>query len=637
MTSILFVNPDTSTDELASSHDNTNYPEPSSHHHRYHYQHNNQRHGLMNEDTKSSKISGLARLNILQGFSLLGGGGGFLTHEISAIEYEKALALAAGRPSRYSFNNNTNNNKDDHHSSSAIVSNDMTSSTVETATIESTELSSQRGQPSTLWPWSWSKKLQSITTGSRGSMKRYRITVEELSGDLSSDGTTVKSPELEDVDANEDKVIKIATTTAVMPPGVVQWLLNVSYDKPYGFRSPADEEDMADVDGAPVALSIAMSEDVEPQVPLPENTVTNVAQTPPTSATIAEPKFDVNNADSQIEASAPTTADAAATIAAATAATIAANTKSLEKAPATNTPSSTLVDQVTEVRPSWDRINSQPQQPNRRRHSESFTQTTITRPDGTVESKTVTFNRHTGVTETHTRIRRPDGSYIESSTHRLNPTSSANIQGASSPSQQPPTAPHEGGNPYRNHLNRVAAQQQQESDAKAAAAVTVATMAASANSSSATPLSTTSSPPRQSFRERWAQRRQEHREFLEELRSEREREHQEARRRHCERESERGHRERRQELREAEARQREATAAAYGFIPTSSSSSPTSPPPLARFGHDHGNNYRRSRREHEEDEVENEIYEKTRPWPPKGYLKRQEREREEQNQPRHNV
>ncbi|KAF9131061.1 hypothetical protein BGW39_002322 [Mortierella sp. 14UC] len=571
-------------------------------------------------------------------------------------------------------------------------------------------------------------------------MKRYRITIEELPGEASpADATTATSSagRLEDItsgagqgegEEEETAVKKVATTTAMMPTGVVDWLLNVSYDKPYGFRLPAAEETekkkewdsrnesgdesteaIAEVAVSAVATGDVGIEDVVPQVPLPEqeassSTVIAVLavpsqQAPPTpeSAPVAIAATEPAVA-TKIEAlSVPVAAVATVVAASNTKANADApvNAKPTEAALSSTSPSSSvLVNKVMEVRPSWDRqdqtaatsINNAHQDssrtrqwPPRRRHSESFTQTTITHPDGTTESKTVTFNRHTGVTETHTRIQRPDGSFIESSTHRTNPSH------VSSPSQgqevsrqqqvqQTPQTQCKGGNPYRNHLNRVAAQQQQQGQQgqgqQAAETIASAPLAPAPTVAVATPTHAPTPTPshRPSFKERWNQRRQEHREFLEELRAEREHEREQHTSAHThatkdqqqqqhkeQQQSERGRRERRQELRDAEARQREAIAAAYGFVPTSPPPSSTPSPPSSasassstsstssnwsRFDRDHDQDRDHGRRHHRKRHEEEDNYdnERSRSWPPKGYLKRQEREREQQQeQPRHNV
>ncbi|KAF9281713.1 hypothetical protein BGZ88_011435 [Linnemannia elongata] len=587
MTSVLFYNPDSTPDELACSsppsHNDANcpWPKPNSPHDNQSWK--------KDGDTKPPKIPSLARLNILQGFSILGGAGS-VAHEIQAMEYQKTLALASSE-GRYRPRSCTFNSTD---RAEVPITTDVTTTEKETTEGENTVA---RGGGEQLWPWSWSQKLQSITTGSRGTMKRYRITIEELPGEVSADGsalvsTSASATSTVDMSASEagvgagleevEAVKKVATTTAMMPMGVVEWLLNVSYDKPYGFRAPAVEEKKGGDESAVAVVvpALAAFDEVVPQVPLPDHDLSSSSSVP--------------------------------------VAVVAAGA--------------------------------------------SFTQTTITRPDGTIESKTVTFNRQSGVTETHTRIQRPDGSFLESSTHRINPSlREAQEKEQKEQEQQPvPSTRHEGGNPYRNHLNRVAAQQQQQqqqqNDAEVVAATTASAIAASTSTPPTPPLSSSTLPSqhRPSFRERWARRRQEHREFLEDLRAERERERSFTSQDH---EQERGRqddrrRERRQELRDAEARQREATAAAYGFVPSSSSSASDSASSSSNWSsvdrerEDHRHHHRdRLRRRGRKDEDEEKEYDgegsqqqyRSRSWPPKGYLKRQEREQQEQQEPRHNV
>ncbi|KAG9068204.1 hypothetical protein KI688_011799 [Linnemannia hyalina] len=694
MTSVLFYNPDNTPEELAHSsppsHNDANWPWFKTNH-----PHDNQ--PWKKDDTKPPNIPGLARLNILQGFSLLGGAGS-VVHEIHAVEYQKALALASseGRYRPWSTNST------DKAEVPTMMTTDLTM--IEKETTEGANAIARGGGGGggdQLWPWSWAQKLQAATTGSRGTMKRYRITIEELPGEVSADGsalasTSASATSTADVAASEavvgaglEDVKKVATTTAMMPTGVIEWLLNVSYDKPYGFRTPPVEEkkgsdESPESAAAVVAPVITVVDEVVPQVPLPDQDPSSLSSVPVVvvAASTAPPPTAESSGGAGPEPVAtkiesPVIATSAAStvvdqLAVASAAPVPAK-------PSEAAPSSVLVNKVMEVRPSWDNNNNTSQDspsrtrewpPHRRqdqrRPSESFTQTTITRPDGTVESKTVTFNRQSGVTETHTRIQRPDGSFLESSTHRINP-SLRDAQEKEQQQQPVPQTRHEGENPYRNHLNRVAIQQQQQqqqqqqNDAKVVAATTTTTSASAAASTSTPPTppssSSSSSSPSQhrpSFRERWAQRRQEHREFLEELRAERERE-----RPHTSQDCDQGRgrqddrrRERRQELRDAEAKQRETTAAAYGFVPSSSSSSSSASesssslngPRVDREREDHRHHHRdrlrlgrRKEDEEKEDDGEGRQQYRSRSWPPKGYLKRQEREQQDQQQSRHNV
>ncbi|KAF9133746.1 hypothetical protein BG015_003515 [Linnemannia schmuckeri] len=680
MTSVLFYNPGSTPEELAHtsppSHNDANWPwsQNNNHPHDHHRP-------WKEEDTKPSKspnIPGLARLNILQGFSLLGGAGSVI-HEIHAVEYQKAMALASSSSSEGRHRPRCAFTSAETDATAASTTTDVT--VTEKETTEGAQNATRGAEQ--LWPWSWAQKLQSVTTGSRGTMKRYRITIEELPGEVSVDGsplasTSTSASATSTVEALESggRVKKVATTTAMMPMGVVEWLLNVSYDKPYGFRTPAVEEkkggdESNEVTAVVVPVVAAVEEVVVPQVPLPDYDLSSSSSIPVaviaagtvTPPTVESPGAGPEPVATKIESpptvvATPSNAVTTAVVdhlAVASAALVPAPPKSSEAAP-----SSVLVNKVMEVRPSWDTTNNNTNNTSQdasrtkewpprhyqheRRPSESFTRTTITRPDGTIESKTVTFNRQSGVTETHTRIQRPDGSFLESSTHRINPSSrEIQVQAQEQQGQQVPQTRHEGGNPYRNHLNRAAAaaqQQQQHQQEKHDAQVVASTIATAAASTPPAPSpSSASSQHRPSFRERWAQRRQEHREFLEELRAERERE----RRSQGSHDQERGRqderrRERRQELRDAEARQREATAAAYGFVPSASSSNSPHFEREREDNHHHRDRLRRRDRKVEDEEVEDEGRQvRSRSWPPKGYLKRQEREQQEQQQPCHNV
>ncbi|KAG0209323.1 hypothetical protein BGX33_005688 [Mortierella sp. NVP41] len=661
MPTVLFYNPDSTPEELT-------YTSPQHHndHNHYHdnasdnadwpcHNHKKSQDRSMTDTTTKTPLSSLARLNILQGFSLLGAAGS-LTHEIHAIEYEKALALR-------------------HHTSAPI-----TAQTPEPTSTPTTTVATQgegSGEPEQLFPWSWAKKLQSFTTGTRGTMKRYRITIEELPGDVAADGVTITSSASSAIDgdvegiASEEEIKKVATTTAMMPVGVVDWLLNVSYDKPFGFRRPAVEEGHV---GEEATAKVVVAEDaVVPQVPLPDqdheanqesplSAVVPVAEPtkrPPTptvqSVSVAGPEQPVAT---KIESFSDLDAVVASVVPVAVVAAMEHNkinptaavpptaTTTNANAKPSDAPSSVLVNKVMEVRPSWDR-----------QQQDSSNQ----------DSSSVVHADDDHTTGWHGRVKDgdiqpPDGGHRDpyqdpSSTHRLHPSQShaSHDSQAQVQSFETSRALHKDGNPYRNHLNRVA-QQQQQQQGQGQGQDANTTPSSSPSTTPSTPPATSSStlsPHRPSFRERWAQRRQEHREFLEELRAERDANLQKDRqyRERCERERERGRQERRQELRDAEARQREATAAAYGFGPSSSSSSAasssssssSSPSNWSRFDRDHTQNHGHGRhKRHEEDrEISDDSDEgrgqRSRSWPPKGYLKRQEREREQQEEPRHNV
>lgn len=388
MTSVLFYNPDNTPEELA------HLPPPQNNNAGWPCHNNNtHNHQSWKEDIKPPKppkIPGLARLNILQGFSLLGGAGS-VVHEIHAIEYQKALALASSDTQ--------------YHPWTAIKSKDAATSTTTTTTDVTTETKTEKeGEVKAkggeqLWPWSWAQKLQSVTTGSRGTMKRYRITIEELPGEVSVDGSplaststiatsvTMPTDGLESVN-REEVAKKVATTTAMMPMGFVEWLLNVSYDRPYGFREPApapvlEDEGIESLTAAVVPVIVTADEKdvVVPQVPLPDHDLSSVPVTlvavaagsfaPPTSECVGagdagpEPALVATKIQSPPPAAPTATSGAVVDSLAVASATpvptpVSVNAKPSDAAAATPSASSSsvLVNKVMEVRPSWDNSTS---------------------------------------------------------------------------------------------------------------------------------------------------------------------------------------------------------------------------------------------------------------------------------------
>ncbi|KAF8935649.1 hypothetical protein BGZ47_009812 [Haplosporangium gracile] len=685
MTSVLFYNPESTPEELTHtsppSHNDANWPCPQNNNHPQDHHRS-----WKEEDTKPSKppkIPGLTRLNILQGFSLLGGAGSVI-HEIHAVEYQKALALAPSSSSKGRYRPRCAFSSAGTDATEASITADVMAT--EKETMEGAQNAPGGGEQ--LWPWSWAQKLQSVTTGSRGTMKRYRITIEELPGEVSVDGSplvststsasatstveTLESGGRMKEEEGEMVVKKVATTTAMMPVGVVEWLLNVSYAKPYGFRAPAVEEKKIDNEGTEVIAVVvpvvaAVEEVVVPQVPLPDHDLSSSSSIPVAvvvAGTVTPPTTESPGAGpepvaTKIESPATVVATPSAAVATAVVdhlAVASAVPVPAPSKPSEPAPSSVLVNKVMEVRPSWDTVNNNitnntSQDASRIREWPPRRHQHERRP-----SETVTFNRESGVTETHTRIQRPDGSFLESSTHRISPSSrEVQVQVQEQQGQQVPQTRHEAGNPYRNRLNRAAAaaaQQQQHQQGHHDDQVVASTIAAAAASTPPAPSpSSAPSQHRPSFRERWAQRRQEHREFLEDLRAERERERSQGSHDQEQGRQDERRRERRQELRDAEARQREATAAAYGFVPSASSSSSsasesasTTSSNLPHFDreredhHHHRDRLSRRGRKVGDEEVEDEGRQyRSRSWPPKGYFKRQEREQQEQQQPRHNV
>jgi hypothetical protein len=235
-------------------------------------------------------------------------------------------------------------------------------------------------------------------------MKRYRITIEELPGEAVP--TDAKSPSasssaecLEDITPGAEQsegehqgslAKKVATTTAMMPMGVVEWLLNVSYDKPYGFRLPAAEkkeweykkeggDDSAEAIAVAAVTAIASGggvEDVVPQVHLPEQKPSSSAvitvlaapsqQAPPTSESVSAT---LAGAESTVATKIEAPPAAVAADATTTTAVTASNFKAHDNAPVitpvnanptetapSSLPSSPslLINKVMEVRPSWD-------------------------------------------------------------------------------------------------------------------------------------------------------------------------------------------------------------------------------------------------------------------------------------------
>jgi len=233
-------------------------------------------------------------------------------------------------------------------------------------------------------------------------MKRYRITIEELPGGVSTDGTIITTTTtstvsgLEDIaggdGATEGEFKKVATTTATMPTGVVNWLLNVSHDKPYGFREPA-VDDSNKVDETKVsaltsdALPVGREDDtvvavVVPQVPLPGQDDDHATPTQVSSATaevvVAEPETVATKIESPpviaVPAAAAAAIDISALVAAAVDSAASSNSNNSKDAAApvaaasakpsepiavlssSSSPSSSsvLVHKVMEARPSWD-------------------------------------------------------------------------------------------------------------------------------------------------------------------------------------------------------------------------------------------------------------------------------------------
>ncbi|KAG0240965.1 hypothetical protein BGX31_001547 [Mortierella sp. GBA43] len=450
-------------------------------------------------------------------------------------------------------------------------------------------------------------------------LKRYKITVQELP-DVDQDSVANKdNVHLKDEHsalAGQADPLSVSITAA-MPSSVMSWLLSAAAQR--------------DHVGTTLVESLAALQPIEEaSLPKDDKAVNLPASTPTdpsSSITSTQSRADVDR-----DTAATTTAAAAAAATAATTATVAATAASLASSnssmqeqpakeasvPSTHQPSPQ--QESNDTRTWWQRRRdarlqrdqsnqkeessmeqehqgSRQHWPPRRRSagpSETFTQTTITRPDGTVESKSVTSNRETGITETRTRVQRPDGSFHESV---LRQDDSSISKGTT------------------------------ESDAS-------------------------QSP---SVRERWSQRRQERMERREEMREERRRERQE--RRQELREAEARQREataaacgfvhpataglatiiRVNHILETMVADEKNTQ--HHQAPTLVQSSQEKPSRSAwHQRREERRQEREQQRQREEEEARNENQESVpstgRTWPPQGYVRRMEREQEE---PRHNV
>ncbi|KAF9984128.1 hypothetical protein BGZ75_004296 [Mortierella antarctica] len=242
---------------------------------------------------------------------------------------------------------------------------------------------------------------------------------------------------------------------------------------------------------------------------------------------------------------------------------------------------------------SSDRVRRRPWPPRRDalRNGETVTQSTVIGPDGTIQSRTVMV--------TTTRAKR------DAEMHHTE----TNVRSRDIQQQQPleSAAHHEPMNDFTSsqHLPTTELQPQESQKLQQG------------------------EQHRSKLRERWAQRRHRH-QAHQDLWTQNEGSD-EKDERHSLWERRRQHRERLRELREAEAQQREATAAAYGFN--------IHPPTLDNNGgwsvRERNAGATAAAKEEDEDRVAGgRTSEPRRTWPPKGYLRRQELERDE---PRHNV
>ncbi|KAF9922964.1 hypothetical protein BGZ65_009227 [Modicella reniformis] len=314
-------------------------------------------------------------------------------------------------------------------------------------------------------------------------LKRYKITVEELSG-VVHDGVVSND---NNIKGNNEALAErveplVVSTTAVMPSNVMNWLLSVTQR---GRESIVDTQ--------------ATSQPVEDvRKPTSDNKASLLA-----TATVSDASRKAKEEISSNQRGSTTiNHDFAVATAAATAAMLGS--------PQGKNGNNVEIRQENETHV-------------------VINKTTITRPDGTVETKSMILNRETGMTETHTHIRHANGSVQESVRCESKPILSplVPLPSGTRPAEQERDSIPKGETDYDN-------------------------------------------PSLLSIRERWAQRRQERVERREELREERQRARQD----------------RRQELREAEAKQREATAAAYGFVyPSTAAATNVQDIPSSKIGH----------------------------------------------------
>ncbi|KAF9179849.1 hypothetical protein BGZ50_006660 [Haplosporangium sp. Z 11] len=532
--------------------------------------------------------------------------------------------------------------------SSSPFSNTETVRTVTAAKDSETSLDLSGQEPSegsaTPWLWNWNGKNTSTDTdkagrssGTQGPWKRYRITVEEIL----EDGNASSDQEVPHDTISPAAVInKTITTTTAMPSSVMDWLTSFAPQD----HQTTEQMNVIPTDSKPAKLAQPVMEDLSKQEDDMEATANDKAGTGQGAKISSDNVGDMDDTlslpSSTVDVQAQqkrheqdvdrTTLSSAATAAATAAATVATMAAISNKTSNDNNGHDVHVkypvdhtDTPCKSQRQWPPKRSPPseqQQQQQQQQRQSYTRTTITRPDGTVESKTVSLNHETGQTETHIRIQRPDGSFHESIATKL---SKEQHQQQSSKQQ------------HRSTLRERLAQRRQE---------------------------------RQERRQERQERRLQERNRTAQYDSETEKKPRpdsdsegEARKKRLER---------RQELRDAEARQREATAIAYGVHPHS----PSQDRDASR-----SNNTNRNENENENanedpyrvrsefhqwhsrrlrhgsdghatnpntnsqalrEEDKEEEWTTTRPngsWPPRAYLRRQQLEKEQGHEPRHNV
>ncbi|KAF9431154.1 hypothetical protein BGZ76_000526 [Entomortierella beljakovae] len=477
-------------------------------------------------------------------------------------------------------------------------------------------------------------------------LSRYKITVEELPDSFSSNLDQSPNNQI-------DRDLVTTTTVAVMPSPIMDWFLKMAGEHPLStvvIQQQQQQQQQPLINQGGDAKVVELLEPLHQPAQDKKDITSNTSPV----ITHTSSKAFSSNTEGQLERDLETAVamSTEAIVASSHATKVDSSQPKMEQenstvavSPVAVSPvavSPTVVNKVTHVpeiikEKGTTQVpveNNQRNWPPRRRDSlkrnESFSQTTITRPDGTVESKIVTIDQDSGMSETTTRIQRPDGSIQETIQRRSN---------------------H--GKPTWTTIHQRKVEQQQQQQQQQA---TVDEQRETEHESYG-----------QSFRERLAQKRQEREEHRKEKQ------------------------ERRQELREAEARQRELTAAAYGFIlPDESrqSSYQTSETPSRgywferksrKYGRDeqnegeeeeqdphkrrhefhrfHNPDYRsrwhqrrmerekmqeqeRLRRSEDNQDDNNESsssYPKVKTWPPQGYRRRMEKEHGQDHEPRHNV
>ncbi|KAF9915335.1 hypothetical protein BX616_006379 [Lobosporangium transversale] len=520
-------------------------------------------------------------------------------------------------------------------------------------------------------------------------LKRYRITIEELPEldrrDCDASHTNdrperkgVKQIETKSVIEHQQGKPWVATAVTKMPPSMMSWILRYTMQNPYHdnvstfhYSTDADHNEVLNIQRAETTVTPQTKED-DAFNPLEDSFMGFLAMDNNTKQGTSNTSTEATD---QVGSPLDTDHELVSAVASSTAAIVASTSASASPSIQLSAPAALIKDteQGAELPPTKQELNhgdqslpwwqlrrhcernlnkryeqeesravhiqkKWPQRHRPLRQGESFTQTTVTRPDGTVESRMVSYDRETDIVETRTRVQYSDGSIQESVIRE-------GSQKLSSDSSSPARVL------FTKHQQKGQEERSEEQTADA-----------SQGGRRQQPVEI--HPFRQqpdeavtsrSFRERMAQRHQERAE----RRAERHRERQE----------------RRQELRDVEARQREAIAAAYGFNTNanngngndhhnvgddnvdSASTTEDSHRAHLHFHRLHDPQYRstwhqrhedherersRLRRQQGEEEATstNKEYQNIRQsWPPRGYLRRlgKEQENGQEHGSRHNI